>query len=232
MTKKGILLLSGGADSTTLFVHALEKGWTIYPLSVDYGQKHAVELEAAKQIVDYYRMFYYEVKYRNCVKDLKVLNFDLSQIGHSALTDETQEVPNSMKNQIQTVVPFRNTLLATLAAAYGESLELNPITIFMTPVKEDFETYRDCRIPFYHSLTETLRLGSTRETEIEIITPFIGTTKAEIIALGTKYKVPYELTHTCYKGTRPACGKCPACIERLEAFKTNSLKDPLEYEKE
>ena len=123
-------------------------------------------------------------------------------------------------------------MLATLAAAYGESLELNPITIFMTPVREDQETYRDCRIPFYQSLDETLRLGATQEIEIETIVPFIGITKAKIISMGTEYKVPYHLTHTCYKGKRPACGKCPACIERLEAFKANSLKDPLEYQKE
>lgn len=227
VNKKGILLLSGGADSTTLFAHALEKGWTIYPLSVNYGQKHVIEIESAKRIVEEYWR-----KYGPKVKDLKILNFDLSQIGHSALTDKTQEVPDDMKNQIQTVVPFRNILLATLAAAYGESLELNLITILMTPVREDFETYRDCRIGFYQSLAETLRLGSTQEIEIDIIVPFIGITKAKIISMGIEYKVPYELTHTCYRGTRPACGKCPACIERLEAFKANSLKDPLEYEKE
>lgn len=227
MKTKGILLLSGGADSTTLLARVLKQGWVIYPLSIDYGQKHIVELEAAKQIVAKYQHLY-----KDRVKDLKTLNFDLSQIGHSSLIDDAWEVPNSMKNQIQTVVPFRNTLLATLAAAYGESLKLDPITIFMTPVKEDFETYRDCRISFYHSLAETLRLGSTREMEIGIMIPFIGMTKAEIIDLGFRLSVPYHLTHTCYKGLRPACGKCPACIERLEAFKANSLKDPLEYQKE
>lgn len=228
MTKKGILLLSGGADSTTLLVWALYSGWTIYPLSVNYGQKHVVELEAAKNIVAEYQRRYGKGK----IKDLKVLNFDLSQIGHSALTDKIQKVPDDMKEQIQTVVPFRNTLLATLAVAHGESLELNPITIFMTPVKEDYETYRDCRLPFYQSLKETLRLGSTQEIEIDILTPFVEASKAYVISLGKNFNVPYELTHTCYKGIRPACGKCPACIERLEAFKANSLKDPLEYEKE
>lgn len=228
MTKKGILLLSGGADSTTLLVWALYSGWAIYPLSINYGQKHIIELEAAKNVVEEYQRRYGKGK----MKDLKVLNFDLSQIGHSALTDKTQKVPDDMRNQIQTVVPFRNTLLVTLAAAYGESLELNPIQIFMTPVKEDYETYRDCRHTFYQSLAETLRLGATQEVEITIITPFVETSKARVISIGKNFCVPYELTHTCYKGMRPACGKCPACIERLEAFKANSLKDPLEYQKE
>lgn len=232
MTKKGILLLSGGADSTTLLAHALRKGWTIYPLSVNYGQKHVVELEAAENIVNYYQRHYGCWDGFGIMKHLNVLNFDLSQIVHCALTDNNWGVPNSMKDQIQTVVPFRNMLLATLAAAYGEALTLNPIYILMTPVKEDFETYRDCRYAFYQSLTETLRLGATQEIEINTIVPFIGITKAKIISMGTEYKVPYELTYTCYKGKQLACGKCPACIERLEAFKTNDLEDPLEYEKE
>jgi len=223
--KKGILLLSGGADSTTLLAQALYSGWTIYPLSVNYGQKHVIELEAAKNIVAEYQCRHG----KSNIKDLKVLNFDLSQIGHSALTDGTWKVPNDMKDQIQTVVPFRNILLATLAAAYGESLELDPIQILMTPVKEDFEVYRDCRTEFYYSLKRTLQLGSTHGATIKIMTPFIDMTKAYIISMGKNLCVPYHLTHTCYKGLRPACGKCSACIERLKAFKANSLKDPLEY---
>lgn len=227
MKIKGILLLSGGLDSTTLLAHMLKSGWIVYPLSINYGQKHIVELEAAKQVVAKYQHLY-----RDKVKDLKILNFDLSQIGHSSLIDEAWEVPDNIKDQIQTVVPFRNTLLATLAAAYGESLELNPIQILMTPVLGDFAVYRDCRREFYDSLEKTLCLGSTQETKVEIMTPFIYLTKAEVIDIGMRLAVPYHLTHTCYKGLRPACGKCPACIERLEAFKANDLKDPLEYQKE
>ena len=223
---KGIFLLSGGADSTTLFVHMLEEGWTLYPLSINYGQKHSVvEIASATRIWAKYQHKYGEKK----VGDLKILNFDLSRIGHSALTDKDWKVPEEMKDQIQTVVPFRNTMLATLAAAYGESLELDPITIFMTPVLEDFAVYRDCRGEFYKALEKTLSLGSTHGVRVEIKTPFIYMTKKEIVALGTKLGVPYKLTHSCYKGLRPACGKCPACVERLEAFKANNLQDPLEY---
>jgi len=225
---KGVFLLSGGMDSTTLFAYILEEGWTLYPLSIDYGQKHsAAEITSATRIWARYQHKYKEKK----VGDLKIFNFDLSQIGYSALTDKDWEVPEEMKDQIQTVVPFRNTILATLAAACGESLDLNPITIFMTPVKEDFEAYRDCRREFYDSLEKTLSLGSTHGVKVEIKTPFIYMTKKEIVALGTKLAVPYRLTHSCYKGLRPACGKCPACIERLEAFKANNLQDPIEYRK-
>lgn len=227
MNKKGILLLSGGVDSTTLLARVLKQGWVIYPLSINYGQKHIVELEAAKQVVAHYQHLY-----KDKVKDLKILNFDLSQIGHSSLIDDAWEVPDDIKDQIQTVVPFRNTLLATLAAAYGESLKLDPIIIFMTPVLGDFAVYRDCRRGFYDSLEKTLCLGSTQETKVEIMTPFIYLTKAEVIDIGMKLAVPYHLTYSCYKGLRPACGKCSACIERLEAFRANGLLDPLEYRKE
>jgi 7-cyano-7-deazaguanine synthase len=223
---KGIFLLSGGMDSTTLFANVLNEGWILYPLSINYGQKHLIEIEAAEEIVYEYQRFYFG---RRNVKDLRILNFDLSQIGHSALTDTLWKVPEEMKDQIQTVVPFRNTILATLAAAYGESLELDPITIFMTPVKEDFEVYRDCRRDFYDALEKTLSLGSIHGVQVEIKTPFIDMTKKEIVALGIKLCVPYKLTYSCYKGLRPACGKCPACVERLEAFKANGLTDPLEY---
>jgi len=224
--KEGIFLLSGGLDSTTLFAHMLKEGWTLYPLSINYGQKHSVaEITSATLIWARYQNKYGEKR----VGDLKILNFDLAQIGHSALTDKDWKVPEEMKDQIQTVVPFRNTMLATLAAAYGESLDLNPITIFMTPVKEDFEVYRDCRRDFYDALEKTLSLGSTHGVQVEIKTPFIDMTKKEIVALGIKLCVPYKLTHSCYKGLRPACGKCSACVERLEAFRANGLIDPLEY---
>lgn len=226
MNKVGVFLLSGGLDSTTLFVHMLDEGWILYPLSINYGQKHSVaEIASATRIWARYQNNYGEKR----VGDLKILNFDLTQIGHSALTDKDWEVPEEMKDQIQTVVPFRNTILTTLAAAYGESLGLNPITIFMTPVFEDFATYRDCRGEFYKALEKTLSLGSTHGVQVEIKTPFIYMTKKEIVALGIKLGVPYKLTHSCYKGLRPACGKCPACVERLEAFKANGLQDPLEY---
>jgi len=226
---EAIFLLSGGLDSTTLFVFILEKGWALYPLSINYGQKHSVaEIASATRLWARYQHKYGEKK----VGDLKILNFNLSQIGHSALTDKNWKVPNNMKDQIKTVVPFRNTMLMTLAAAYGESLGLSPINIFMTPVKEDFASYRDCRKPFFTCLEKTLSLGSTYGVDVHIYTPFVENTKAEIIDIGTKLDVPYHLTYSCYEGTQPSCGKCPACIERLEAFKANGLSDPLEYRKE
>jgi len=229
---KCILLLSGGMDSTTLLGYLLDPRLEfvmceIYPLSVNYGQKHVVELEAAKKVVEEYQ----KRNGNKVVKDLKILNFDLSQIGHSALTDSKWNIPENMEDQIQTVVPFRNTMLITLAAAYGESLGLNPINIYMTPVKEDFSAYRDCRRPFFTCLEKALSLGSTYGVEVFIHTPFVEKTKIEIVEIGTKLAVPYHLTHSCYK-SKPACGKCPACVERLVAFEVNNLKDVIEYQKE
>ena len=97
-------------------------------------------------------------------------------------------------------------------------------------MRDDYESYRDCRREFYDSLENSLTLGSTTERSIKLRTPFVDKWKAEVIEIGLRLGVPYELTHTCYEGKRPACGICDACVERIAAFKTNASPDPLEYE--
>lgn len=220
---KAVMLLSGGMDSTTLLGKLLSEGWEVYPVLINYHQKHAVELESAKKVVAEYQ------SRGAAVKAPKVIEIDLGQIGGSALTDTTWTVPNNMQEQIKTVVPFRNMLLTTLAAAYGDTQGI--ADVFITPVREDFESYRDCRTPFYDSLSQTLSLGAVYEKKFTVHTPYINTWKKDLIKWGLANNVPYKYTHSCYKGMQPACGECPACRERLAAFKDNNAVDPISYVK-
>jgi 7-cyano-7-deazaguanine synthase len=224
--KKGVLLLSGGMDSTTLLGLLLKEGWGIHPVIFDYGQQHkTAENAAAKKIWDFYKK-----EYPDSLFPYKVITLDLAQIGNSALTDSNIDVPDNMKEQPKTVVPHRNGLMTTLAAAYGESL--NVFDIFLTPVADDYESYPDCRPAAIKALQTFLTLSATNQpTDVNVHTPFVKTWKKEVINLGLQLKVPYELTHSCYKGLSPACGECPACRERLQAFKLNNAEDPIEYAK-
>jgi len=219
--KRGILLLSGGMDSTALLAWLVEQEWTVYPIIFDYGQSHReLENEAAKKVADHYKS--------RGVKEPKTFKFDLSQIGGSALTDEDINVPDNMKEQKKTVVPHRNGLLATIAAAYGETIGV--YDIFFTPVAEDYESYPDCRPAATKALSTFLTLSATDQpADVNVHTPFIKWWKKDIVQWGISYDVPFHLTHTCYKGVKPACGECPACRERLAAFRANGESDPLFY---
>ena len=153
---------------------------------------------------------------------------DLAALGGNPLTDRTLDVPTAeSKRQRDTVVPFRNMLFATLAAAYCATKGI--VDLYMAPVKDDYAAYRDCRRPFYDSLAQSLRLGAAHDAPWTIHTPFVELWKQDVVALGLKLGVPYGETHTCYEGLRPACGLCDACCERLAAFAANRACDPLAY---
>ena len=218
MNAGAVLLLSGGMDSATcLWWMKRELAGPIHALSIDYGQRHRVELESAARLAARAGVAH------------KVVGLDLAAIGGSPLTDVGLAVPAAAEDrQVATVVPFRNLLFASLAAAWAETLSI--AELYLAPVKDDYRSYRDCRRSFYDSLERTLGLGATREGVFGIHTPFVDKWKTEVVALGLELGVPYELTHTCYEGRRPACGMCDACTERLAAFAANGVPDPLEYE--
>ncbi len=214
---QAVVCFSGGMDSTTLLYEALAQNYTVRTLSFDYNQRHRIELEASRTIAERLGLSH------------KILKIDLAQIGGSALTDASTDVPTQAEQRQEiTVVPLRNTLFCTLAAAYGETQGIDEI--FYGPVKEDFQVYRDCRRPFFDSLEQTLSLGSSYDRTVQIHTPWADKTKAEVLRRGYELGVPYELTHTCYRGTRPACGNCDACRERRAAFAEIGIPDPLEYQ--
>ena len=216
-----VLLLSGGMDSTTLLWHlrAEAPDRPVHTLSIDYGQRHRIELESAAAL-----------SVRAGAASHQVLPLDPGAIGGSPLTDAALEVPAASEDrQTDTVVPFRNLLFVALAAAWAEGL--GAADLYAAPVRDDYEAYRDCRREFYDSLERTLRLGAARETAFRVRTPFVRRTKTEVVALGIGLGVPWALTHTCYTGRRPACGRCDACSERLAAFAANGAADPLPYER-
>ena len=142
---------------------------------------------------------------------------------------ENLDVPAAKADaQIDTVVPFRNMLFVTLAAACDETLGAHDI--YLSPVRDDYAAYRDCSREFYDSLQSCLCLGASKDGEFRIHTPLVNHSKVEVVAMGLNLAVPFAQTHTCYEGWRPACGVCDACSERRSAFAANDSVDPLEYE--
>lgn len=216
--ERAVLLLSGGMDSTTLLwwmkAHGISQ---IHTVAIDYGQRHRVELECSA-----------ELSRMAGVASHRVLHLDLGQVGGSPLTDARLLVPAAEDGQqVATVVPYRNMLFVTLAAAWAETHGL--ADFYLSPVKDDFAAYRDCRRGFYDALEGALSLGATHEAHVRIHTPFVAFWKTEVVKIGLGLGVPYAYTHTCYEGTRPACGRCDACVERLSAFRANGVEDPLQY---
>lgn len=219
LPEKALLLLSGGMDSTTLLWWMRDRGIPeIHTLSIDYGQRHAVELASSAAL-----------SRLAGARSHRCLELDLGQIGGNPLTDAGLAVPAAeQKQQVRTVVPYRNMLFVTLAAAWAETQGIRHL--YISPVRDDYAAYRDCRREFYDALEAALRLGATQEVELCIHTPFVEKWKGEVVAIGLSLNVPYAQTHTCYEGRRPACGCCDACAERIAAFRANSVPDPLEYE--
>jgi 7-cyano-7-deazaguanine synthase len=220
MPEQAILLLSGGMDSTTLLyqLRRTQPETELHTVSIDYGQRHRIELDFAEQLSG-----------QAGAASHRVLPLDLTSIGGSPLTDPNLDVPAAKADaQIDTVVPFRNMLFVTLAAACGETLGAHDI--YLSPVRDDYAAYRDCRREFYDSLQSCLCLGASKDGEFRIHTPLINHSKVEVVAMGLNLAVPFAQTHTCYEGWRPACGVCDACSERRSAFAANDSVDPLEYE--
>lgn len=211
---RAVVTLSGGADSATLLYFAMTQCKIVHAISIDYGQRHIKELECAKTLC----------KMNNIPHT--IVPFDLTIFGGSPLTDASMEVPaQSDQNQAATIVPYRNTFIAAIAAAYCGANDLDIIYIGST--YEDLANYPDCRPVFFDALQKALLLGGTVHN-LEIRTPFISMCKEQIIRLGHfSFGVPYENTWTCYKGGKDPCMVCDACRERLESFRLNGIQDPL-----
>lgn len=226
--KKGVLLFSGGIDSTTLLYYLLGKGWTILPLIVNYGSKHNHnEIEAAKATLR-------ELGVGHIIFDMR--NF--ADICRSSLTCDNLEIPNKSDNdisQLATVVPLRNAMLIMLASSVAldngmdnYSVHAYTYNVFISAVKDDQKIYRDCRPKFFRKLGKALTSGCEYESQvIKIRAPFVKKSKKDIIKLGLKLGVDYNKTYTCYKGEERPCLVCDACVERQEAFYKNGVEDPL-----
>lgn len=227
--KKAIILSSGGLDSTTVMALARQAGYDLYAMSFDYGQRHIFELEAAKKIARVYG-----------VKAHLVINTDLTRIGGSALTDAISVPKNrrlkAMENEIPpTYVPARNTIFLSYALAWSEVL--NTPDIFMGVNAVDYSGYPDCRPEYIHAFEQMANLATKAGVEgkfkVQIHTPLIRMTKADIIRKGLELGVDYGLTHSCYdpddRGN--ACGECDSCLLRKKGFADAGVNDPTTYVK-
>ena len=223
--KRAVILLSGGLDSTTCLAIAREQGFDLFALTVNYGQRHVFELQAAKNVA-----------LSLDVEKHSVLDIDLAQFGGSALTDDIEvpkdRVESEMADIPATYVPARNTVLLSVALARAETLESFDIFIGVNAL--DYSGYPDCRPEYIESFERTANLATKAGVSgknFHIHTPLINMTKAEIIKSGTKLGVDYGLTFSCYdpQGTGAPCGHCDACILRLKGFKEAGIPDPLNY---
>jgi 7-cyano-7-deazaguanine synthase len=220
--KKAIVLFSGGLDSTTCLAIAKNQGFDCYALSVDYGQKHVVELNAAKRLAEIF-----------AAKHI-VLQVPIGQLKGSALTDETIAVPDyqGVSEIPVTYVPARNTIFLSVALGLAESLQAQDIFIGVSAV--DYSGYPDCR-PEYIAAFQTLANLATKkgveEGNIKIHSPLIHLSKAETIQLGLSLGVNYANTISCYKpnSSGHACGKCDSCYLRKKGFIDAGVSDPTMY---
>lgn len=227
-TKKAVILLSGGLDSSTVIAIAQDMGFETYALTFRYGQRHEAELDAARRIA----------AKLNAV-DHVIANIDLRTFGGSALTDNI-DVPkdryeSDMTEEIPvTYVPARNTIFLSFALAWAETLEVSDIFIGVNAV--DYSGYPDCRPEYIAAFENMANLATKAGVEgtqrLKIHTPLIEMTKAEIIQTGLKLGVDYGMTNTCYDPSPDgaACGRCDACILRLKGFEAAGAEDPVAYQ--
>lgn len=222
MTKRAVVLLSGGLDSATVLALAREARLECYALSVAYGQRHAVELEAAAAIAR-----------QLGAREHRVMRVDLANIGGSALTDNSIDVPVEPGPGIPiTYVPARNTIMLSLALAWAEVLKADEIHVGVNAV--DYSGYPDCRPEFVAAFEQLARLATKVGVEgaaLQVRAPLIDLSKAQIVREGTRLGVDYSLTVSCYQADDEgrACGRCDSCRLRREGFVSAGIPDPTRY---
>ena len=221
---KAIVLLSGGLDSTTVLAIAKAQDFECYALSFDYGQKQRSELESAKTIAN-----------QSNVEEHRIMKISLADIGGSALTDDEIDVPKySESDEIPvTYVPARNTIFLSFALAWAEVIDCQKIYIGVNAL--DYSGYPDCRPEFIKAFETMANLATKQSVEgekIEILTPLISLTKAQIIQKGLSLGVDYSQTISCYLANinGEACGECDACVLRINGFNNANIKDPTFYQ--
>lgn len=220
--KKAIVLLSGGLDSTTTLAVAKSEGYSCYALSFRYGQRHYVELEAAKKIAKYFDVI-----------EHKIFDIDFSIFKGSALTDVSIDVPDFAADGIPvTYVPARNTVFLSIALAWAEVLKVQDLFIGVNAV--DYSGYPDCRpeyIQAFQNMANFATKAGVEGQKLDIHTPLIYLKKAEIIKLGVQLGVDFSLTISCYSANEQgaACGVCDSCRFRKQGFEEAGISDPTIY---
>ena len=219
---KAVVLVSGGLDSATCLAIASSQGYACYALSFNYGQRSISELDGAKKVVRAAQ-----------VESHKIISLDIGELGGSALTDDSLEVPEEETRGIPiTYVPARNTVFLSYALAWAEVIEAGAIYIGVNAL--DYSGYPDCRPVFIAAFQNLANLATKTGLEggnISIETPLINFSKAEIIKSGIKLGVDYSDTVSCYQASEHgvACGKCDSCRFRKKGFVDAGVNDPTRY---
>lgn len=220
-----VVLFSGGLDSATLLAMAIADGRPCYALSVDYGQRHRAELDAAALLAA-----------ELGAREHRVVHVDAGQFGGSALTEDGIAIPREASDGIPvTYVPARNTLLLALALGWAEVIEARSLFIGVNAV--DYSGYPDCRPAFieqFERLAQTATKAGVEGKPLRVLAPLIDLSKAEIIRLGMRLGLDYAKTVSCYDAdaTGRACGSCDACRLRRNGFAAAAVADPTRYRTE
>ncbi|MCE2461928.1 MAG: 7-cyano-7-deazaguanine synthase QueC [Pseudomonadales bacterium] len=223
MNERAVVLVSGGLDSATVLAIAKHEGYACHALSFDYGQRHGVELDAAG----------YVARSLGALEH-RVVKVDLAAFGGSALTDTGLDVPETPTAGIPiTYVPARNTVFLALALAWAETLTARHLFIGVNAV--DYSGYPDCRPAFIAAFEQLANLATrvgVAGGRIEIHTPLIHLTKAEIIRRGSELGVDYAATVSCYQPSTggEACARCDSCRIRRDGFEAVDIPDPTRYQ--
>jgi 7-cyano-7-deazaguanine synthase len=218
--------LSGGIDSTTTLAIAIAAGYETYALSLEYGQRHQIEIQAAQRVATSLR-----------AKEHRIVKIDLRVFGGSALTDDIgvpkQRSETDIAREIPiTYVPARNTIFLAYALSWAEVIPANDIFIGVNAI--DYSGYPDCRPQFIEAFEKLANVGTKAGVEgrrFRVHTPLITLSKAEIIRKAAELEVDLSLTHSCYDPTPEglACGECDSCLLRLKGFREAAIKDPIRY---
>ncbi len=224
-TGKAVVLLSGGLDSATILAIARTEGYQCFALSFDYGQRHRIELEAARRVAK-----------AGGATEHRILRLPIGELGGSALTDVAIEVPDASKYEEGgipvTYVPARNTVFLSMALAMAETVRAMDIFIGANAV--DYSGYPDCRPEFISAFEKLANLATREGVEgagFRIRAPLINMSKGEIISTGVRLGVDYKLTLSCYNPSLDglACGVCDSCRLRADGFTAADVEDPTTY---
>ncbi|MBI4668808.1 MAG: 7-cyano-7-deazaguanine synthase QueC [Elusimicrobia bacterium] len=222
MGRKAIVLLSGGMDSATALYWAKSQGYACHCLIFDYGQRHKKEIASAKALA------------KKSGSTFQVIPVKFGWNGGSSLLNRRKKLPSRRLDKIgansipSTYVPARNTLFAAYAISAADARGAEAVILGVNAL--DYSGYPDCRPNYIKALEKTARLGTKRGIQgktLRILTPLIKKTKAQIVELGAKLRVPWELTWSCYQGGAQPCGRCDSCRLRAKGFQEAGLHDPL-----
>jgi 7-cyano-7-deazaguanine synthase len=224
--KRAVCLLSGGMDSAVSTAEAIQAGFEVHALSFDYGQRHSIELEAARRVAAHLR-----------IRDHRIVTLDLRAIGGSALTS-AMDVPKDRAAEAigtgvpATYVPARNLIFLSFALALAETIHAQTIYLGVNAI--DYSGYPDCRQEFLDAFERVAEkataAGAQRGVRFAIAAPLVKLDKRGIVLRARELGVDLGLTHTCYDPVqRKACGRCDACQLRLKGFEQAGLIDPVEY---